>query len=84
MQANPYQPRVTSDQANAIAEPDSEDVLTEEQAAAMLGVTSYTLGESRKRREERDDPSLAPPHRRVGKVIRYSRAAVLAWLAGGV
>lgn len=72
---NPYQPRVTNEQPSS-PEPDGVDVLDEDQAAALLGVTAWTLSEQRKH-------GKGPPHRRVGKVIRYSRAAVLAWLAEG-
>jgi predicted DNA-binding transcriptional regulator AlpA len=66
---------VTSEQPTqpSVADP---DVLDEDEAAELLGVSSFTLSEQRKR-------GYGPPHRRIGKVIRYSRTAVLAWLAGG-
>jgi DNA-binding transcriptional MerR regulator len=53
-----------------------DDVLDEAQAAELLGVSTYTLTMERKRGD-------GPPFRRVGKEIRYSRVAVLAWLAQG-
>lgn len=49
------------------------DVLDERAAAALLHVSPWTLSEMRKH-------GKAPPWRRVGKSVRYSRAAVLAWL----
>ena len=51
----------------------THDVIDEAETAAILRVHWQTLATMRKRGD-------GPPFRRVGKLIRYSRAAVLAWL----
>lgn len=50
------------------------DVLTVHQAAKLLGLGLHTVYEATGRGEI--------PHRRVGRRILYSRAAILAWLKG--
>lgn len=52
----------------------SDDVLNVESAAELLGVGKYALyGLCSKN---------GIPHRRVGKHLRFSREALLRWLAG--
>ena len=59
-----------------IAEPASRDLMTTAQVAAELQVAEKTLANQRSRRE-------GPPYVRVsGGAIRYSRAALTAWLKG--
>lgn len=52
----------------------TNDVLDEGDVARMLKVHKTTLWEMRKRGE-------GPPFRRIGRLYRYSRSAVLEWLA---
>ena len=59
-------------QASAIASP--PDVLDVREAAELLRVerkTVYAMAAAN-----------VIPHRRVGRLLRFSRAALLAWLAG--
>lgn len=53
---------------------DDPEVLTVQQAAKLLGLGLHTVYEATNRGEI--------PHRRVGRRILYSRAAILAWLKG--
>jgi excisionase family DNA binding protein len=51
-----------------------DDVLDVRSAAALLGVGRNTLYEAAARGQV--------PHRRVGRLLRFSRQALLSWLAG--
>jgi hypothetical protein len=53
-----------------------EDYLPEDQAAAEIGVSTWTMVSYRKR-------GLGPPHAIVGRKIYYRRAGIAAWLASG-
>lgn len=55
---------------------DPSDVLDEREAAELLRVSEATLADLRR-------SGKGPPAARVGKAVRYSRAAVLSWVAGG-
>lgn len=48
------------------------DVMTTDEVADLLRVDRKTVYDMAKRQKI--------PHRRVGRLIRFSRAAVLAWL----
>jgi excisionase family DNA binding protein len=50
------------------------DVLTADDAAALLGVSRWTLYAAANRHEV--------PHRRVGRRMLFSRRALLIWLEG--
>ena len=50
----------------------SPDILTVRGLAALLGLGRNTIYDACARNEI--------PHRRVGRAIRFSRAAILAWL----
>lgn len=52
----------------------SADVLDVAGAAALLGIGKYALYDLAAKN--------AVPHRRVGKHLRFSRAALLRWLEG--
>jgi len=55
------------------SEDDDDDVLTVEEAAKLLRVGRNSLYEAIGR--------LEVPHRRIGRKIRLSRAALMRWLA---
>jgi excisionase family DNA binding protein len=67
---SPLSPAVTGAQLDALP-----DVLNVEEAAALLRINSKTLREAIARGE-------IPGVRRIGRVIRLSRAALLDWLRG--
>jgi excisionase family DNA binding protein len=50
------------------------DVLTADKAAALLGVSRWTLYSAANRHEV--------PHRRLGRRMLFSRRALLLWLEG--
>lgn len=50
------------------------DVLTADDAAALLGVSRWTLYAAANRHEV--------PHRRLGRRMLFSRRALLVWLEG--
>ena len=50
------------------------DVLTAEEAAALLGVSRWTLYSAANRHEV--------PHRRLGRRMLFSRRSLLLWLDG--
>jgi excisionase family DNA binding protein len=50
------------------------DVVTADEAAALLGVSRWTLYSAANRREV--------PHRRLGRRMLFSRHALLLWLEG--
>ena len=53
------------------------DLITEEEAGPIVGLTSKTLANKRSSK----DPD-GPPYVRIsGRAIRYSRKALAAWLA---
>lgn len=58
------------------APPGTDDVLDEREAADLLRVSEATLADLRR-------SGKGPPAARVGKAVRYSRAAVLHWIAAG-
>lgn len=53
----------------------SETLLTTEEVAAWLGIKKCTLEKGRSMRI-----ASHPPYVRIGRVVRYQRAAVKAWL----
>lgn len=55
--------------------PQTDDVLDVSGAAALLGMGRHALYDACGRN--------AIPHRRIGKHIRFSRAALLRWLDSG-
>lgn len=55
---------------------DNKDVLNVGEAAALLGVSQWTVREQARQGHV--------PGRKVGKEWRFSRAALLTWLAGDV
>lgn len=48
-------------------------VLTEAQAAELLGLTDIALANHRKR-------GTAPPHFKIGRAVRYRRNVVIEWI----
>lgn len=54
--------------------PDSPECLSAKQAAAFLGISLNQLYEVAGR--------LEIPHRRIGRLYRFSRTALVRWLAG--
>jgi len=54
--------------------PQIDECLSERDAAAVLAITRRGLEQLRRRGE-------APPHVRVGRLIRYRRASITEWLA---
>ncbi len=64
-------PRATPD--SAFINVDDRDVLDVPQVAQLLGVGRNTIYALVAKNQI--------PHRRVGKAIRFSRAAVMSWLA---
>ena len=57
--------------------------LTTAQTAEYLGVSRVTL-EVWRRRGKRGEISHAPPYAKLGKLIRYSRAALDEWQRSNV
>lgn len=54
--------------------PSLGEVLTADEAAALLGVSRWTLYSAANRHEV--------PHRRLGRRMLFSRRALLVWLEG--
>jgi hypothetical protein len=69
--ANPVSPTLSA----LAADPALPVLLTTEQAAVLLTCSPNTLASDRTRRR------WCVPYLRVGRAIRYDRAAVLRWLA---
>ena len=62
--------------ANVHQDGNERPVLSADEAAALLGISSWLLLQEIKRG--------TIPHRRVGRRIVFSRQRLLEWLAGGV
>jgi predicted DNA-binding transcriptional regulator AlpA len=56
--------------------------LTTKEAADILGYSEQTLAQSRNSKTL--GGTEAPPHIKNGRMVRYSRAELDAWLTGGV
>ena len=57
-----------------------ENLLSSAEVAEMLGIKNKTLEQYRHHKRN----ELMPPYIKIGRTIRYEKAAVVAWLKNNV